>query len=192
MAPLLLRERLGHLDPARIASEEDAVRRAVQSPPTLHRYKNKVPGWIVLAARKVRATYGGDANTIWSDNPTAYDLQRRLEGFVGIGQKKAAMAVEILERELDIPIRRLEGSDIAYDVHIRRIFLRSRLADHDDPEHMIDVARRLYPARPGALDQPAWLIGRGWCHADTPECSTCPLTNVCPKDIARAADVTSA
>jgi len=43
------------------------------------------------------------------------------DAFSGIGQKKAAMAVEILERDLGVTIRELKGSDIAYDVHVRRV-----------------------------------------------------------------------
>jgi hypothetical protein len=56
---------------------------------------------------------------------------------------------------------------------------------------MIAVARELHPARPGALDNPSWLVGRGWCHPGMPDCAPCPLTRVCPKDIERAAHVTS-
>jgi len=37
------------------------------------------------------------------------------DAFSGIGQKKAAMAVEILERDLGVTIRELKGSDIAYE-----------------------------------------------------------------------------
>jgi endonuclease III len=145
----------------------------------------------VRAAQRVLDRYGGDASTIWSDNPTADDLQRRFDDFVGIAQKKAAMAVEILERDLGVPIRNLERSDIAYDVHIRRVFLRSQLADRDERDTLITVARQLHPDRPGELDLPAWLIGRGWCHAGVPDCASCPLTEVCPKQIERAAHVTS-
>jgi len=101
------------------------------------------------------------------------------------------MAVEILERDIGVPIRALERSDIAYDVHIRRVFLRTRLAERDDRDHMIARARELYPQRPGALDLPAWLIGRKWCRPGAPTCERCPLTMVCPKDIERAAHVTS-
>lgn len=66
------------------------------------------------------------------------------------------MAVEILERDLGLPIREMSGSDIAYDVHIRRVFIRTGLAEVDDPDHMIAIARRIHPDRPGALDAPAW------------------------------------
>ena len=191
LAPFLLKERLGYLDPKSIAAADGAVRAAIQKEPKLHRYVNKMPGWIVRAAQRVLDRYGGDASTIWSDNPAADVLQKRFDDFVGIAQKKAAMAVEILERDLGVPVRNLERSDIAYDVHIRRVFLRARLVDRDDRDVMIAAARQLHPERPGALDLPTWLIGRGWCHPGVPDCSTCPLTLVCPKEVERAAHVTS-
>ena len=96
------------------------------------------------------------------------------------------MAVEILECDLKIPIQAMQGSDIAYDIHVRRVFLRTGLADRDDMEHMVDVARKLYPGRPGALDDPAWRIGMQWCHPKIPECDACPITAVCQKFIYRA------
>ena len=191
IAPFILKQRLGHLDPEIIAHTDGLVRDAVQQVPKLHRYVEKMPRWIVRAAQRVLDRYGGDASAIWSGNPAADELQRRFDDFAGIGQKKAAMAVEILERDLGVPVRNLERSDIAYDVHIRRVFLRARLADRDDRDHMIAVARQLHPARPGALDLPAWLIGRGWCHPGVPACASCPLTEVCPKEIERAARVTA-
>jgi uncharacterized HhH-GPD family protein len=191
LGPYLLKQRLGHLDPMRIGRDQEAVHAAVNKTPKLHRYIETIPRWLSLAGRRVVSQYGGDAKAIWSDQPTADELQRRFDAFTGIGQKKAAMAVEILERDLGVTIRDLHRSDIAYDVHLRRVFLRTRLADRDDRDHMIAVARRLNPTRPGALDMPTWLIGRGWCHPGIPNCETCPLTAVCPKDIERAALVTS-
>jgi uncharacterized HhH-GPD family protein len=187
LAPFLLKERLGFLDPETVAAEEGAVRDAIQREPKLHRYVNTVPGWIVKAAQRVLDCYDGDASRIWSDNPTADVLQKRFEQFVGIAQKKAAAAVEFLESELGVPVRNMERGDIAYDVHIRRVFLRAGLADRDKPDVVIAAARRLNPERPGALDLPTWYIGRGWCHPRVPDCAACPLSKVCPKKIGRAA-----
>ena len=115
----------------------------------------------------------------------AADLRHRFDDFPGIGQKKAAMAVEILERDLGVSLTDLSGSDIAYDVHVRRVFLRTGLAERDDVDHMVAVARTLYPQRPGALDNPAWDIGRRWCRANAPDCPTCPLVAACPRLIHR-------
>ncbi len=189
-APLKLKQRLGHLDPARIARSFDAVHASVQQPPALHRYINSVPMWIVLAAQRVLEVYEGDASAIWNDEPTAAELQRRLQGFQGIGQKKSAMAVEILARDRNIPIREMRGSDVAVDIHVRRVFLRTGLAERDDPLHMIEMARVLWPQRPGELDLPAWRIGGGWCHPTGPACPTCPITASCPKLLDRAIGVT--
>lgn len=189
--PYELRARLGgRLDPGALVADPDAVRSAVQHPPKLHRFVNLMPDWFVEAAQIVLGEYGGDAGRLWADQPTAVELRRRLEAFPGIGQKKAAMAVEILARDLGKPLRQLEGSDIAYDVHLRRVFLRTGLADHDDVGHMVAVARSLYPDRPGALDLPAWDIGRRWCRPTDPDCIACPLKDVCPRLIDRGAGVT--
>ena len=185
-APYELMQRLGHLDPDRMLADPDAVRAAVAQPPALHRYREKLPDWLASAARIVLENYGGEAERIWNDRPTALELQLRLDRFPGVGQKKAAMAVEILERDLRVPVRELDGSDIAFDVHVRRVFLRTGLAQYDDLAHMVDVARHANPERPGAIDLPAWLVGRQWCHAGIPNCAACVLRHVCPKDVSRA------
>ena len=85
-------------------------------PPAPHRYVNNVPVRMVLAARRVIQVYRGDARRIWNDHPTARELQQRFDAFVGVGQKKAAMAVLILQRDLRVPIRDMAGSNIAYDI----------------------------------------------------------------------------
>lgn len=185
-APWLLRQRLGHLDPARMVLEPDSVRAAVARRPSLHRFVENVPRWLVAAARRVLDDYEGDAARIWAGEPTARELRERLEAFDGIGQKKAAMAVEILERDYGVPIRELGGSDVAFDVHVRRVFLRTGLADVDDVRHIVQRAREAHPERPGSLDPPAWDIGRNWCHPRDPECNVCPLAGPCPRLVTRA------
>ena len=35
------------------------------------------------------------------------------------------MAVEMLERDLNVPLTALHVSDVAHDVHVRRVFLRT-------------------------------------------------------------------
>jgi uncharacterized HhH-GPD family protein len=191
-APYELKRRLGHLDPERLGGDVEAIAEAVSTPPMLQRFINTIPPWVASAGRRVVRDYGGDAGRIWGDEPTADELEGRLEAFDGIGQKKAAMAVEILERDLKVAIRDLQGTDIAFDVHVRRVFLRTGLAERDDRDHMIDRGRRLHPPRPGAIDLPMWLIGRRWCRPGVPLCSECPLFDVCPRLVDRAADVRGA
>lgn len=150
---------------------------------------NNVPGWLVETARKVLEEYGGRAASIWAGWPRASELTTRLRRFSGIGWKKAAMALEILARDLGVPIADLSGSDTAFDVDVRRVFLRTQLAEYDDLDHIADVARRLHPERPGELDYPAWLVGWQWCGAGVPDCGACVLRKVCPRDVGRAAAV---
>jgi uncharacterized HhH-GPD family protein len=187
--PFELKLRLGGFGAEVIAGDPQAVRDAFSAPPKLHRFVSQVADWIVSAGGTVLTTYGGDASRIWSDRPTAAALRQRFDDFPGIGQKKAAMAVEILERDLHVPMTELSGSDIAYDIHVRRVFLRTGLAERDDVTHMVAVARSLRPDRPGELDNPAWDIGRRWCTAGTPDCPSCPLVSVCPRFVDRGSAV---
>ncbi|GMU77258.1 MAG: hypothetical protein AMXMBFR46_00590 [Acidimicrobiia bacterium] len=187
--PYELKLRLGQFSPEILASDRERVRKVFAESPKLHRFVNQVTDWIVAGAEIVLAEYGGDAAAIWSGNPTAADLRARFDAFPGIGQKKAAMAVEILERDLGVSIADLSGSDVAFDIHLRRVFLRTGIADRDDMGHMVRAARSLHPERPGELDNPAWDVGRRWCTAGTPVCSSCPLVAVCPRLIERGSRV---
>jgi uncharacterized HhH-GPD family protein len=190
--PWELKKRLGHLDPHLMLEDPEALYAAFDQPPKLHRFIRNVPHFFLSASRLVVEEYKGDAGRIWGDEPTAHELQARLVRFPGISQKKAAMAVEILERDLGVPIREMEGSDLAFDVHVRRVMLRTGLASVDDQQHMIERARQLNPERPGALDFPMWNIGRTWCHAGVPECDLCVLGEVCPKLVDAARGVRGA
>jgi len=188
-APLELKRRLGTLAPTFIVANPAAVQKAVASPPELHRFVKNVSRWLIDAARRVIEDYSGDAERIWSGRPPAEVLRNRLESFLGVGQKKAAMAVEILERQRGAKITHLEGSDIAFDVHVRRVFLRSGLAERDDRAHLVQAARLLHPKRPGALDYPAWWVGHEWCRPTEPRCDSCPIRQVCPQHKGRALNV---
>jgi len=181
-APYLLSERLGHFDMTRIAAMSvGQLSKIVSAPPALHRYVRNIPAWLIAAAQRLLAEYSGSAANIWNDSPTATDLISRLDAFKGIGQKKAAMATQILMRDMGVTIRRPAGTQVAYDAHIRRVFLRTGLVARDDPDAIVAIARGLSPEDPGAMDLPAWYVGRDWCHPTSPECSKCRLGDVCPK-----------
>jgi len=190
--PYNLSLRLGGWGVHIVADNPERVLAAFLGPPALHRFPTQSARWLVAGAQRVIDDYGGDAGAIWNDHPTARQLQERLTEFVGISQKKAAMAVEILNGQRGIEIRDLSGSDIAYDVHVRRVMLRTGLAQRDHVDHMVAAARRLHPERPGALDLPIWEIGRTWCHAREPECGTCEIAAVCPRLVEAAAGVRGA
>jgi uncharacterized HhH-GPD family protein len=181
--PLLLRERLGHLDLHRLATEREEVERAFCHPPALHRFKHTVAGWVSDAAGRLLACYDGDAARIWEAGSSALEVTDRLSAFRGIGRKKAAMATEILRRHFGVPLLDVEAGTVAYDVHVRRVFLRSGLADVDTPDAIGAAARAVSPEAPGSLDLAAWLVGRRWCRPSSPRCEECPLSPGCERRV---------
>ena len=190
--PNNLSQRLGGWGVELIAEDPDRVREAFLGPPALHRFPTQSARWLVAGAQRVIDDYAGEAGAVWNDQPTARELQARLNEFVGVSQKKAAMAVEILNGQLGVDIRELSGSDIAYDVHVRRVMLRTGLAERDEVNHMVGAARFANPKRPGALDLPMWEIGKTWCHPRRPECNRCVIGDVCPRRVDAAANVRGA
>jgi uncharacterized HhH-GPD family protein len=190
--PYNLSVRLGGWAVELVAENPERVLEAFLGPPALHRFPTQSARWLVAGARRVIDDYDGATAAVWNDRPTARQLQERLSAFIGISQKKAAMAVEILSAQLGVDIRDLSGSDIAYDIHVRRVMLRTGLAERDQVDHMVDAARRLHPEHPGALDLPLWEIGKTWCHARQTECDACVLGRACPRLLNAAAEVRGA
>ena len=179
--PYLLCERLGHLDVQRLASEPGAVRAAMQQPPMLHRFKETLPRWISAAAHRLLEEYGGTAASIWPGGRHVIDVTERLSEFDGIGRKKAVMATEILVRHFGVQLEGRECGQVAYDVQVRRVFLRSGLAVEDSAEAIEAAAAKACPDAPGTLDLAAWLIGRETCRPKVPLCERCRLGSVCPR-----------
>ncbi len=179
--PYLLRERLGHLDLSRLAADTEAVRLAVQTPPMLHRFKNTLPWWISDAARRLLEEYEGDAANIWPRGSAVLDVTERLSEFRGIGRKKAVMACELLIRHFRIELAGRECGQVAYDVQVRRVFLRSGLSEEDSIEAIERAAALACPEAPGTLDLATWLIGRESCRPRAPRCDECRLAAVCPR-----------
>lgn len=184
--PARLLERLGTLDLAYLADHPDRVREAVQAPPMLHRFKNTLPKWVSAAARRVLDEYDGSASNIWQPGSHVLEVTERLSAFDGIGRKKAVMATEILTRHFGVELEGRECGQVAYDVQVRRVFLRSGLADEDSVAAIESAAAAVCPESPGTLDLPAWLIGRQWCRPRAPLCDQCRLGEVCPRLVQRS------
>jgi uncharacterized HhH-GPD family protein len=74
-----LRDRLGHLDPARIAAMHEADLAAVIGQRSaLHPFAAGMGRYITGACRMVCDEYDGTARTVWDDLPRATDLVERL------------------------------------------------------------------------------------------------------------------
>ncbi len=179
--PAALLERLGSIEPEFLARNPGPVRAAVQAPPMLHRFKETLPRWIVSAGRRIADEYGGDASRVWPAGDHVLEVTERLMRFDGIGRKKAVMGVEILVRHFGVALAGRECGQVAYDVQVRRVFLRTGIVDSDSREAMEAAAARACPESPGTLDLAAWLVGRQWCRPREPLCDRCRLGTVCPR-----------
>ena len=88
--PYKLRQRLGHLDLARIAEmDRDAFAEVFAAPPAVHRFTNKMVDTTQAVARRVAEDYGGDAARIWADGDCA-TVEARVKALPGFGPQKAA------------------------------------------------------------------------------------------------------
>ncbi len=194
-APYHLAQRLGHLDVSRIATmtEEQlgAVLKGKQGEKALHRLWPRLAKNLRAASELLVRDYGGNAENIWPDNISIVELKRRLSGLPGMGPKLTNMTIRILVEHHGRTFVDWQKADVAVDRHVARVFLRTGLVGdstkktysvselHDD---VILAARKAYPRYPAALDYPAFETGRSYCHAETPNCSQCPLSAACPQE----------
>jgi len=159
----------------------DEVKDAMMNPEPLHRYVDEMSKNFHAAVELINRKYNGDAAKIWEGTPSSAEVVYRFLEFRGIGPKIATMAANILTRQFKVPYRDYYSIDVSADVHVRRVFARLGLTDHEDSiEAVIYRARALHPDFPGLLDFPLWKIGREWCHAQTPKCGDCLMRGVCP------------
>lgn len=192
--PLWIRERLGHLDPRRIAvmdvAEIDAV---LASCPRLPRYRSAAPRTVREVAGLVMRVGAGDARKVW-EGRRATDVHQLLRSVHGIGEGIASMVLALLDRVFKIPLDDLDrrSMDVKADVHVVRVLTRLGLLEVDDAdessavEGSLAVTRAMHPSHPALLDPPLWVIGRTWCKAFDPDCGACPVTEVCAKRVSQA------
>lgn len=180
--PYKLAQRLGHFSMQKIAKESSSeeIGTLLRTKPALHRYPGNMGRYLWSAAERLTSEYDGCAENIWG-NVTAMEIVERLEAFSGISHKKASLACLLLWRDLGVEISDKENIDIAYDVHIRRIFLRAGFCEKDTLKDVTEAARRLNPKFPGYLTSPFWALGRNICRPTEPLCGQCPIRPFCAR-----------
>ena len=183
--PYYLRKRLGKLDPhyfARASVEE--IRRILEELPVKPRYINDAPITIKEFSQMVVGEFGGRTEAIWKGKSAA-EVRSTFQRVYGVGPGISSMIVLLLEKWFGVRFSDLDHRkmDIKPDVHVMRVFYRLGLISERTPEAAVRAARILNPEFPGALDAPAWKIGREWCTEFSPKCDSCPLKHVCPKNI---------
>lgn len=101
--PAKLLDRLGTLDPARIAQADPGEFAAiVATPPAVHRFPGSMATRLQALAALVVERYHGDAAAIWRDAATGEELLDRMMELPGFGKQKAQIFVALLAKQLGV------------------------------------------------------------------------------------------
>jgi uncharacterized HhH-GPD family protein len=108
--PAVLRERLGHLDPARIAAmDPEAFLVVCREKPAIHRFPGTMATRLQDLCGVITETYDGDAARIWTEATDGDDLAARLGALPGIGEMKVRTIMALLARQYGIDLPGLDG-----------------------------------------------------------------------------------
>ena len=161
--PYRLYTRLGHFDLNKIKNIEiEDLADIIRTKPALHRYPANIAKYLHAAAELLLSSYQGDAANIWNEGASAEEIIMRLESFKGISHKKAALGTLLLVRDLNIEINDKENINLAYDIHIRRICLRTGFCKKDTIEEVTNAGRKIYPEFPGRLTSSFCVVSVLW------------------------------
>ncbi len=102
--PLVLRERLGALDAATLASAD--LEPVFRAKPALHRYPGSMAGRVHDLAMHVRDRYDGDAARVWTDAVDSAALRANLTGLPGFGEMKVKALGAVLAKHFGVEAAR--------------------------------------------------------------------------------------
>jgi uncharacterized HhH-GPD family protein len=137
--PAELRRRIGHLDPARIASmDPEELAQAFRQRPALHRFPGAMANRVQALCAFLVKEYGGDASRVWTDATDGRDLQARLMALPSFGEMKVRSLLAILAKRFGL---RLPGLEEVTPRH-------PTLGDVDSPEALerYQAGKRAYKA----------------------------------------------
>ena len=101
--PLKVKQRLGTLEPARIARTDPAeVEAAFREKPAIHRFPGTMAQRVQDLAAHVAEEYGGDASRLWRDAADGADLRRRIEALPGFGGMKVKALGSVLAKRFGV------------------------------------------------------------------------------------------
>ena len=103
IGPRTLKERLGHLDPRKIAEmdPEALVTIACVKPP-IHRYPAAMARRVHDLCQLIALEYDGDAAAVWTGATDGADLLARIKALPGFGDMKAKIFVALLGKQLGV------------------------------------------------------------------------------------------
>jgi uncharacterized HhH-GPD family protein len=100
MGPYVLRERLGTLDAAALASAD--LEPVFRERPAIHRFPRSMAERVHALAEHIRDAYDGDAGRVWSDAADAGALRENLAGLPGFGDMKIKALGAVLAKRFGV------------------------------------------------------------------------------------------
>jgi uncharacterized HhH-GPD family protein len=105
--PLKLKQRLGTLEPAKIAATDPArLEEAFREKPAIHRFPGNMSRRVQEIAAIVVEEYGGDAARIWTRASDGADLHRRLAELPGFGEMTIKSLSAVLAKRFGVEAAR--------------------------------------------------------------------------------------
>ncbi len=87
--PLKLKQRLGTLDPGKIAATDPGRLETIfRETPAIHRFPGNMARRVQDLATVVTEDYSGDARRVWSEASDGADLRKRISELPGFGEMK--------------------------------------------------------------------------------------------------------
>ena len=100
LGPLALKERLGALDAATLASAD--LEPVFFAKPVIHRYPRSMAKRVHELAVHVRDRYEGDAARVWTDASNAEELRANLAALPGFGEMKVKSLAAVLAKRFSV------------------------------------------------------------------------------------------
>jgi uncharacterized HhH-GPD family protein len=98
--PQVLKERVGTLDPKKLAAMDLAP--AFAEKPAIHRFPGAMAERVRELAAVVSHEYGGDASRIWSDAKDDAELKKRIGALPGFGEMKIKSLGAVLAKQFGV------------------------------------------------------------------------------------------
>jgi uncharacterized HhH-GPD family protein len=137
VGPLKLKQRLGRLDAAEIASiDPDKLADLFRERPAIHRFPGNMAKRTQELCAVVADEYDGDASRVWREAADTDDLKGRLDALPGFGEMKVKALASVLARRY--------GNAMAEPL----VPSHPMLGDVDSPEALVEyqAAKRAFKA----------------------------------------------
>jgi uncharacterized HhH-GPD family protein len=134
LGPLRLRDRLGSLDPARLAAAD--LEPIFREKPAIHRFPAKMAERVHDLAVHVRDTYDGRAERVWTSAGDSAELRANIAALPGFGEMKIKSLAAVLASRYGVATAR------------ELVPPHPTLGDVDSPQALIDyqAAKRAHKA----------------------------------------------